>query len=253
MSNNELVNLKMVNGDLIRSSITVDDIIYYINKIYEDYTNTYKDVSLILATDLYSKIIQDAPTFEEINQKSKMLLETVDGLFYNEFWENEHLKSTSSNLLPPVSVRYSDNKIDNISMNLDTAKKLYSIPIGLYDESQKKFMFLNNNLKNKILESFFSNTQIYNSDGFENVDYDTANQIGILIRTIFYDSPYEISKSNGTNNLIRFKLQREDKSYFTLYTLVDYGIPDPEKTENFISKIDILKMSPIMIDNMNFD
>jgi hypothetical protein len=251
MSSNVLANLKMVNGDLIRSTITFDDIVYYINKIYEEYTGKYENVSLIMATDLYCKIIQDAPTFEVINEKSKMLLESVDELFSNEFWGNEHIKSISSNLLAPVSIRYSNNQIDDITMNLDTGKRLYSIPIALYDESQKKFMFLNNNLKKRILERFFSNTQIYNSDGFENVDNVTANQIGILMRATFYDSRFEISKSNGTNNLIRFKIQREDQSYFALYTLVDYGIPDPEYTENFSSKMGILRITPTIIDKMD--
>ena len=137
------------------------------------------------------------------------------------------LKTINSNLLAPISLKYNEYQIDNITLDIDRKKKLYSIPFALYDEIDKKYIFINTTLKNKILPKSFINSQFYLEDSFENVSIEEANKISILLRVAFYQSGFGINKSNNTNNLIKFKLERNNNTYITLYAFVDYGIPDP--------------------------
>jgi hypothetical protein len=234
---------KHVNGNEIRSMVNLDLISGLISKIYAEYQEKFSEVSLIPATNIYSLIYQKETTKEytKLEQKSIQFLEKVDEFFFKEFWDNEMMQTMNSNLFAPISISYDNNKIDDITLDIDKGTKLYSIPIGLYDEREQKYIYLNKNLKNRILAEY-NYTQFYSEDGFENVTLTQANQISVLLRLAFYESGLGINKSNDTNNLLKFKLEFEDGTYLSLYVLVDYGIPDPEKSPAMIQKLNMLKI-----------
>ena len=218
-----------------------------VDEINRDYNEKYPNVKIIPPLTIYDHIFGKSNNYSRLNHVSMLYLEEVYFRFQEVFWKKEMLSTTDDYIMAPISISYTNEgktNVDDISISLNNPeiKKHFSIPIALYDENQCRFMYLNNGLKNRIFESFLKESQFYKCDGFERIDIKTANTLAILHRVAFYDTKLSISKSNGTNNLIKFNLEREDGSYLSLYTLVDYGIQDPEYTEYFSLDLSMYRM-----------
>lgn len=165
----------------------------------------------------------------ELKKNDKQYLEYVWSLFKILFWEGEAVKSLNSVLLGPFYYTYEEN-LKWITINLSPSENRYlkTRPFALFDIEFNKFYYINKSLKDLIYnESFFQDSVLQKKYILKDINECEADLLALHFRVAFYSSNNGIVGFN-TNNLICNKIEYDEGKWIKVFSLIDYGIPDPE-------------------------
>ena len=191
----------------------------------------------------------------ELSQKEIEYLEFVSELFKPVFWEKENTLSLKSNLIGPYFYLNKNEEAEWITINLSPGENRYLISkvFALYDCEKKNFYYVNSHLKNLIYNNqFFEKSSFNKTKIIKNINESIADDLALHFRTGFYESNFEF-KQLKTNNLIKIKTENQtqegdiiESKYYNIYTLIDYGVPEPEYESSVNGEINSCKLSDIL-------
>jgi hypothetical protein len=201
-------------------------------KNYLDFLKKISKNNISSIIDLLPEIISKYDRSEklgELNKNEIQYLEYVWTLFKLIFWDNETILTLDSKLIGPFFLEI-DNKFQWITINISAGQNRYlrTRPFGLYIFESSKFYVINNSFKSKLFEEpQFKDSNFNKYNIFKNINEHQADTIALQFRVNFYAIKIEIENFK-TNNLVVLKIEYEENKFIKLYTLVDYGIYDPE-------------------------
>lgn len=207
----------------------------------------------------YKKVIDYDKYFakKENEMEYNLFKLLLTGEFSKMFFKNENAKSLKQVLLGPFIVNLK-NKIRSVTISLDKKKELQLMETSVfafYNETQKKFMWtfpkdINDMCKNGIFEKL----TFCKANMITNININEADAIALWYRThIYYERNMiknNIFKNFKTTNLIKYQLQDKGDIY-VIFTLVDYGIPDPKPNKKIENSFNDITSLSSMLNQVN--
>lgn len=172
----------------------------------------------------------------ELNKGDNLYLEYVWTLFKMIFWNNEAALTLTSKLIGPFFLEIqSKSKWVTINISPNENRYLKTRPFAFYDFESNTFSYINKSLKSKLFNDDinFKNSSFCNYNRFKNINEEQANLLALHFRVTFFSKKIKIVDDQGlldfiTNNLVCMKIEYPEGKFFKIYSLIDYGLPDPE-------------------------
>ena len=210
-------------------------------------SNYIKELKIKSKADYINNPIELIPLIiNEYNQEHNSIelknydiqyFEYIWSLFKLIFWDNETVSSLKDSLIGPFGYEIEDRfEWKTINLSNQETRFLKPRPCALYDIDTKKFYYINKLLKNNIFQNkFFENTTFEKNNILDNVTNKQADQIALHFRVAFYSSLIYLDTYN-THNLICSEIEYQPNKWVKIYSLIDYGIPEPEYEQQISDK-----------------